>query len=194
MAVNASWPGVSRKTTRRPSLVTSLAPMCWVMPPRSPAATVVERMASRRLVCRSTWSDGHDQAQSRSASSTPEELLAVSSPAVGTVLGPFTLGAGVRRPVPVAGDERRGTIDELVDGREDAALDELADDVRRIDAEQVGELLDGDRRGQLDRAALARIDRLDAGAAERAIPARRLARPATAAGAAPTPGHGSLLR
>ena len=49
--VNASWPGVSRKTTRLPSLVViSDAPMCWVMPPRSPDATVVERIASRRLV------------------------------------------------------------------------------------------------------------------------------------------------
>ncbi len=55
--VNASWPGVSRKTTRLPSfVVTSDAPMCWVMPPRSPAATVVERMASSRLVLPwSTW-------------------------------------------------------------------------------------------------------------------------------------------
>ena len=51
IAVNASWPGVSRKTIRRPSLVvTSLAPMCWVMPPRSPAATSVVRIASSRLV------------------------------------------------------------------------------------------------------------------------------------------------
>ena len=56
MAVNASWPGVSRKTTRRSPRVTSLAPMCCVMPPRSPAATVVERMASSRLVLPwSTW-------------------------------------------------------------------------------------------------------------------------------------------
>ena len=56
IAVNASWPGVSRKTTRLPSWVTSLAPMCWVMPPRSPAATSVVRIASRRLVLPwSTW-------------------------------------------------------------------------------------------------------------------------------------------
>ena len=55
--VNASWPGVSRKTTRLPSFVViSEAPMCWVMPPRSPEATVVERIASRRLVLPwSTW-------------------------------------------------------------------------------------------------------------------------------------------
>ena len=35
---------------------------------------------------------------------------------------------------------------------------------------------------------------LDAAAAERAVATRRLAGPATAAGAAPTPGHGLLLR
>ncbi len=36
---------------RLPSLVvTSDAPMCWVMPPRSPAATVVERMASQQVL------------------------------------------------------------------------------------------------------------------------------------------------
>ena len=48
--------------------------------------------------------------------------------------------------------------------------------------------------GQLDRATLARIERLDAGSAECAVATRRLAGPATAAGAAPTPGHGLLLR
>ncbi len=56
IAVNASWPGVSRKTTFLPSFVISEAPMCWVIPPRSPAATAVLRMASRRLVLPwSTW-------------------------------------------------------------------------------------------------------------------------------------------
>ena len=95
----------------------------------------------------------------------------------------------------LAGDERRGVaVDQLVDRREDAALDQLADDVRGVDAEQLRELLDGDRAGQLDRATLARIERLDAGSAECAVATRRLAGPATAAGAAPTPGHGLLLR
>ena len=56
MAVKASWPGVSRKTMRRPLTTASLAPMCWVMPPRSPSATAVLRMASRTLVLPwSTW-------------------------------------------------------------------------------------------------------------------------------------------
>ena len=49
MAVNASWPGVSRNTTRLtawPGTSTSYAPMCWVMPPASVAITLVCRMAS----------------------------------------------------------------------------------------------------------------------------------------------------
>ena len=50
MRVNASWPGVSMKTMRRPSMRASYAPMCCVIPPASPAATSVSRIASRRLV------------------------------------------------------------------------------------------------------------------------------------------------
>jgi hypothetical protein len=88
---------------------------------------------------------------------------------------------------------RRVAVDELVDGREDPALDELADHVGGVDRQQIGELLDGDRRGQFDGSAFARIGDLDGPAAERAIAARRLARAASAAGAAPTPGHGLLL-
>ena len=54
--VKASWPGVSRKTTLRLPTSTWYAPMCWVMPPASPAATVVSRMASRSEVLPwSTW-------------------------------------------------------------------------------------------------------------------------------------------
>ena len=95
----------------------------------------------------------------------------------------------------LAGDERRGVaIDQLVDRGEDPALDQLADDVRRVDAEQLGELLDGDRAGQLDRAALTRVGDLHAGGTERPVATRRLAGPAPAAGAAPTPGHGLLLQ
>ncbi len=91
-------------------------------------------------------------------------------------------------------DEGRGVaVDQLVDGREDPALDELTDDVGDVDRQQIREFLDGDRAGQLDRATLARVDRLHLGA-ECAVATRRLAGPATAAGAAPTPGHGLLLR
>ena len=43
MAVNAAWPGVSRKVTVPFGVFTQYAPMCWVMPPASPAATRVRR-------------------------------------------------------------------------------------------------------------------------------------------------------
>ena len=70
--------------------------------------------------------------------------------------GPRGLGLG-HFVAELAGHERRGVaVDQLVDGREDAALDQLADDVRGVDPEQLGELLDGDRAGQLDRAPLTR--------------------------------------
>ena len=45
MAVNAWWPGVSRKVIALPpGSVTWYAPMCWVMPPASPATTLAFRM------------------------------------------------------------------------------------------------------------------------------------------------------
>src|SRR4029077_10239533 len=94
----------------------------------------------------------------------------------------------------LARDERRGVaVDELVDGREDAALDELADDVCGADGQELGELLDRDRARQLDRAALLRLDDRDGAGREGAGPARGLPGSASAAGAAPTPGHAFLL-
>ena len=42
--VKASWPGVSRNAIDLPCTVTAYAPMCWVMPPVSPPATLVRRM------------------------------------------------------------------------------------------------------------------------------------------------------
>jgi hypothetical protein len=50
MRVKASWPGVSRKTTFRSPTLTWYAPMCWVIPPASSAATDVSRIASRSEV------------------------------------------------------------------------------------------------------------------------------------------------
>ncbi len=41
---NAAWPGVSRKLMTPLSVSTWYAPMCWVMPPASPVATLVRRM------------------------------------------------------------------------------------------------------------------------------------------------------
>ncbi len=51
MAVNASWPGVSRNVILRPSTSTWYAPMCCVMPPASVATTraSADRVEQRRL-------------------------------------------------------------------------------------------------------------------------------------------------
>ena len=171
IAVNASWPGVSRKTTRLPSWATSLAPMCWVMPPRSPAATSVVRIASRRLVLPwSTWpmtvTIGRARLEVSRVVLLEEDFLGrrggrafLVAVGTGAVRGRRRLRDLVAE---LAGDERRGVaVDELVDRREDAALDQLADDVRGVDVEQLRELLDRDRRRQLDRATLARVGDLD---------------------------------
>jgi hypothetical protein len=47
IAVNASWPGVSRTAIGPFGVSTRYAPMCCVMPPASPAATVALRIRSR---------------------------------------------------------------------------------------------------------------------------------------------------
>ena len=39
ISVKAAWPGVSRKVMGWSFTLTVYAPMCWVMPPASPAAT-----------------------------------------------------------------------------------------------------------------------------------------------------------
>ena len=48
--VNASWPGVSTKTTLRSFTTTLYAPICCVIPPASPPATSASRIASSKLV------------------------------------------------------------------------------------------------------------------------------------------------
>ena len=56
MAVNASWPGVSRNVIGWSLTTTWYAPMCCVMPPCSVAVTFDSRIASSRLVLPwSTW-------------------------------------------------------------------------------------------------------------------------------------------
>ncbi len=186
-----------------PSCSTSDAPMCWVMPPRSPAATSVERSASSRLVLPwSTWpitvTIGARGCRRRGVVVEEHLLGRLGGGAFGLAVGTGAVGRrGDRLGHLVAElgcDERRGVaVDELVDGREDAALDQLADDVRDVDREEVGELLDGDGGRQLDRATFARIECLDL-RCRAAVATRRLAGAASAAGAAPTPGHGLLLR
>ena len=154
-----------------------------------------------RLAVVDVTHDGHD----RRARQQERRIIFLVEDLLGR-LGDLTLGFGVGAADPgrlglrhlvaeLAGDERRGVaVDELVDRGEDPALDELADDVRRVDPEELGEFLDGDRPGQLDRPTLAGIERLHARSIERTVATRWLAGPATAARAAPTPGHGLLLR
>ena len=56
IAVNASWPGVSRKVIFRPSTSVWYAPMCCVIPPASVSTTAVSRIASSSVVLPwSTW-------------------------------------------------------------------------------------------------------------------------------------------
>ncbi len=75
IAVNASWPGVSRKVSFRPSTSVWYAPMCCVMPPASVSTTAVERIASSNVVLPwSTWpmivTTGGRAVRSASTSST----------------------------------------------------------------------------------------------------------------------------
>ena len=126
-----------------------------------------DRVEQARLAVVDVAHDGHDRGarlRARRVVLLEEDFLgrlgagaspsASPAPAVDAADGLGDLVAELAR------DQRRGVaVDELVDGREDAALDELADDVRGVDGEQLGELLDGDGRGQLDRAALTRIER-----------------------------------
>ena len=158
-----------------------------------------DRVEQTRLAVVDVTHDGHD----RCARLEERRIVLLEQDLLGRLAGLLVLvGATGARGLrlgdfesELARHQRRGVaVDELVDGREDAALDQLADDVRRVDAQQLGELLDRDRAGQLDRAALPRVQRLDAGSTERAIATRRLAGAATAARAAPTPGHSFLLR
>ena len=75
MAVNASWPGVSRKVIFRPSTSAWYAPMCCVIPPASVSTTAVSRIASSSVVLPwSTWpmivTTGGRAVRSASTSST----------------------------------------------------------------------------------------------------------------------------
>ena len=186
---------------RRPFLTTSLAPMCWVMPPRSPAATSVVRIASSRLVL--PWSTWPMTVTMGARGCSFDGIVLLEEDLLGG-LGGGRLAVGLGRlgrgrlgdlVAQLAGHEAgRVAVDELVDGGEDAALDQLADDVREVDAEQLGELLDGDRGRDLDRAALGRIDGLDGRPAVLLGASRWLARPAPVARTASATSHGDLLR
>ena len=116
--------------------------MCCVMPPASPAATSVSRMASSRLVLPwSTWpmtvmTDGRGL---RSAGVVD---------GLGLELGLFV--GGVRDldlAVEVAGEHLDGLVAQrLRDGDHLAVAHEGLDDLGRGDAEQLRDVLDASRR------------------------------------------------
>ena len=160
-----------------------------------------DRVEQARLAVVDVAHDGHDRGpglEERRLVLLVEDLLGrLGRGLLALALGGPGGGHGLGHLVAeLAGDERRGVaVDELVDRREDPALDQLADDVGRVDAEQLGELLDRDRAGQLDRAAFPRVRDLDRRLPDARVATLRLPRAAPAAGAAPTPRHaGFLLR
>ena len=91
IAVNASWPGVSRNVILRPLCSTWYAPMCCVIPPASVSTTDDSRIASRSVVLpwstwpmivttggRSTRSSGASSKTSGSSSSSATCLIVTS--------------------------------------------------------------------------------------------------------------------
>ena len=171
--VNASWPGVSRNTMRLPSLVvTSDAPMCWVMPPRSPAATVVERIASSRLVL--PWSTWPMTVTIGARGDEVGLVLLLEQDLLGRLGGPARCRPRRRRPAVAAAASATSKPSSLATSEAVSrsiswlivAKMPLLMSSRMmsagLDGKQLGELLDRDRARQLDRAALARIDDRDA--------------------------------
>src|SRR5215213_11505445 len=146
--VKASWPGVSRKTTRRSwsglsalGTCTLYAPMCCVMPPASPAATFAARMPSSKLVlpwstCPMTVTTG---ARASSVSSESDSINCSNSS------GDHLLEAEELHVEAEALAQllRDVVVERLVERGEDAALKEHRLNVLRANAELVGELLDG---------------------------------------------------
>ena len=117
----------------------------------------------------------------------------------GRLRGLFVLVLGLGRAAlgdleaELLGHQRRGVaVDGLVDGGEDATADEFADDVGRVDADELGQLLDGDRLGDLDGAASRRIGDLD-GALDIVVALARLPGSPPSAGPAAATCHGCLL-
>ena len=87
IAVNASWPGVSMNVMSRSPTCAWYAPMCWVMPPNSPATTSVSRIESSSLVlpwstCPMTVTTGGrgTSRDSSTSSSSPSSRSSSASP------------------------------------------------------------------------------------------------------------------
>ena len=99
-----------------------------------------ERVEQARLAVVDVAHDGHDRGSRLELGRVVllEEDLLGRGVDLGLAIGIGDAGGRGDRlghlVAELAGDERRGVaVDQLVDGREDAALDQLADDVRRVD-------------------------------------------------------------
>ena len=119
--------------------------MCWVMPPASPAATLVERMASSSEVLPwSTWP------MTVTTGARGVDLRRI----VGGVEQAF-FDVGFRHAAHAVahflGDELGGVgVDHVVDLQHLALLHQQADDVDRAFGHAVGEIGNGDRLGDGD--------------------------------------------
>ena len=152
IAVNASWPGVSRNVILRPSTSVWYAPMCWVIPPASVVDDLrrADRVQQRRLAVIDV---AHDRDHRRPGA---EILVRVLDDlgldvVVGGVLDhDLTTDLG-RDQLDLLVGERLGRGPHLVETHEDL------DDLRHRHAEGVRQGLDGDARldGRRDRSAAA---------------------------------------
>ena len=122
--------------------------MCWVMPPASPAATSVSRMASSRLVLPwSTWP------MTVMTGGPRLEVLGIVDGLL-LELGLFVGGVhDLDLAAEVVGEDLDGLVAErLGDGDHLAVAHERLDDLGRGDAEELGDVLDGGAGRDLDDA------------------------------------------
>jgi hypothetical protein len=146
MAVNAAWPGVSMKVMRPcPGVSTPYAPMCWVMPPASPAVTRVLRMyVEQRRLAVVDVAHHRDHRRARlffalDVEGANQRLL-------------HGVGMDGLRPVAHLLDHQNGRVlvHRLVDGGHDAHAHQRLDHFAGLDRHAAGQLADRDRFGNLD--------------------------------------------
>ena len=159
IAVNASWPGVSMNVIRRPLRSTWYALITWVIPPASPAATLVlrTRVEERCLAMVDMAEHGHDRrpGHQRPGSGVGEvDQRVLRRPSAGEVslalLGDGVLG--LRLEAEVIGGEGGGVeVDRLVERGHDAVAHQVLDQLGARHLEAIGELSDREtcRQGDL---------------------------------------------
>ena len=145
ISVNASWPGVSRNTTRRPLTSTEYAPMCCVMPPASRSATFVVRMRveQRGLAVVDVAHDG-DHRRARDQIFRLRRLR--------FDFGQFFLEAANQHlGAEIARQHLRGVrVERRVDRHHHAAVEDLLHHVLDLHFELVGEVLHRHAFGERD--------------------------------------------